>query len=164
MRSTMVSVVGFSDRARQRPHEPCTEAVFGLPEPGEAPVVAWCCRGPVVQLLGGTIDARSDGLFGKLALNHDQVETLREEKRSQRSLATISPYRHVRMAQNLAVGVAGWEPARVVQAAPRVRRIDNGASLIPDQSSSSSACASRVRVVSQSGVSPPCMLLRRVAR
>jgi hypothetical protein len=89
---------------------------------------------------------------------------LREEKRSQRSLATISPYRHVRMAQNLAVGVAGWEPARVVQAAPRVRRIDNGASLIPDQSSSSSACASRVRVVSQSGVSPPCMLLRRVAR
>lgn len=70
---------------------------------------------------------------GKLALNHDHVEPLREEQRPQRYLATVSPHRHVRVARDLAVGVAPREATWVVQATPRGRRIDQGACLIPDQ-------------------------------
>lgn len=86
-----------------------------------------------MQFLRGAVDARSDAFLGKVALNHDQVEALGEEQRPHRHLATISPDRHIRMARDLAVGVARREAAGMVQAPPRVGWIDHGATLTPDQ-------------------------------
>lgn len=73
------------------------------------------------------------GFFGEVAKRHLQVESLREEQRPQRQLTTVSPHWHIRMARDLAVGVARWEATRVVHATPRVRWVDHSASLIPDQ-------------------------------
>lgn len=86
-----------------------------------------------MQLLRGAVDTRSDTVVGEFALHYDQVEALREEQRPQRYLATVRPHWHVRVAQNFAVGVARREATGVVQAAPRVGRIDHGARLMPDQ-------------------------------
>jgi len=110
----MCCLPGDDRLGSKRSHEPCGRAIFGITLPHQAPICAGANGLPRAHLVPVTVVAGLHGFFGEVAKRHLQVESLREEKRAQRSLATISPHRHVRMAQNLSVGIAGWESARVI--------------------------------------------------
>lgn len=99
---------GDNRLSSKRSHEPRGQVVLGLSQPRKPPILARWSWIPVVQLLRGAVDARPDVFVGDFALKHDHVEALRKEQRAQRYLAAVGPRQHVRVTQDLAVGVARW--------------------------------------------------------